>query len=50
MVVLSRGKGETKDGRPYNNTYCHVLKIRNGKISAMTESFDAELISSAFWR
>ena len=48
VVVQSRGKAETKDGRAYNNTYCHVFRIDDGKISEVTEYFDTELTSSVF--
>ncbi|HET9481352.1 MAG TPA: nuclear transport factor 2 family protein [Candidatus Polarisedimenticolia bacterium] len=46
VVVQSRGHAETVDGRQYNNTYCHVFKIRNGKISEVTEYMDTELVSA----
>lgn len=49
VVVQSRGKADTKDGRPYNNQYCHVFRIRNGKISEVTEYFDTELTSTVLW-
>lgn len=42
VVVQSRGKATTKQGRPYNNTYCHVFRIRDGKVVAVTEYFDTE--------
>jgi ketosteroid isomerase-like protein len=48
VVVQSRGEAETKDGRPYNNTYCHVFRIDGGKIGEVTEYFDTELTSSVF--
>ena len=48
VVVQSRGSAETKDGRPYNNTYCHVFSIRNGKIVEVMEYFDTELTSAVF--
>jgi uncharacterized protein len=43
VVVQLRGSAETKDGRPYNNTYCHVFKLRDGKIAEVTEYFDTAL-------
>lgn len=46
VVVQSRGRAETKDGRPYNNTYCHVFRIRGGKISEVVEYLDTALASS----
>jgi ketosteroid isomerase-like protein len=48
VVVQLRGKSETKDGRPYNNTYCHVFKMRGDKIGDVTEYFDTELTSAVF--
>ena len=39
---------ETVDGRPYNNRYCHVMRILDGKIIEVTEYFDTELTSSIF--
>jgi ketosteroid isomerase-like protein len=50
VVVQLRGRAETKDGRPYNNTYCHVFRMRNGKIGDVTEYFDTELTSAVFGR
>jgi ketosteroid isomerase-like protein len=46
VVAQSRGTAETKDGRPYNNTYCHVFRIRNRKIAEVMEYFDTELAST----
>ena len=46
VAVQSRGRAETKDGRPYNNMYCHVFRINDGKISEVTEYFDTELTTS----
>ena len=48
VVVQSCGSAETKDGRPYNNTYCHVFRFRNGKIVEVMEYFDTELTSTVF--
>lgn len=46
VVVQSRGRAETTDGRPYENTYCHVFTVRDGKIREVTEYFDTQLTSS----
>lgn len=48
VVVQSRGMAETKDGQPYNNTYCHVFRVRDGKIIDVVEYFDTELTSAVF--
>ena len=50
VVVQSRGHAETVDGRRYDNTYCHVFRIRSGKILEVTEYMDTELTSSVFGR
>lgn len=48
--VVAQGQGEamTKRGVPYNNTYCWVYKFADGKISALTEYLDTELVTRAF--
>jgi uncharacterized protein len=38
----------TKTGRPYNNAYCIVLKVADGKVTEIDEYCDTELITSAF--
>ena len=46
VAVQLRGEAETQDGRPYNNTYCHVFTIREGLVREVTEYFDTELVSA----
>ncbi len=48
VMVQSRGTAETNDGRPYNNTYCHIMKILDGKIVELTEFCDTKLTSSIY--
>ena len=48
VVVQSRGAAETTDGKPYNNTYCHVFELRDGKIQAVTEYLDTALTNAVF--
>jgi ketosteroid isomerase-like protein len=48
--VEERGEAPTKDGRSYNNTYCIVLTLRNGKISQIREYLDSELVTAIFGR
>lgn len=48
VVVQSRGQAETTDGQPYNNTYCHVFRVRDGKISEVAEYMDTGLVNSVF--
>ena len=44
VAEQSRGKARTKDGKDYNNTYCRVWHITDGKIRAMQEYLDTELV------
>jgi len=48
VVALTSGTAETIDGRPYNNRYCQVIRIRDGKFVEVAEYFDTELTSSIF--
>ena len=48
VVVQGRGKATTKTGKPYNNTYCHVYRIANGKLQEIMEYLDTELVTAAF--
>ncbi len=48
VVVEGRGECPTKDGRAYNNTYCIVVTVRDGKISRIREHLDSELVTAIF--
>lgn len=48
VVMQARGKATTKTGKPYNNTYCQVFRIANGKVQEVTEYLDTELVTAAF--
>lgn len=48
VVAQTAGTAETVDGVPYNNTYCQVITIRDGKFAAVTEYMDTALIDSVF--
>jgi len=48
VVVQSHGRSTTRKGVPYNNTYCQVFRITDGKIREMTEYLDTELVTKAF--
>ena len=47
VVMEARGQATAKSGKPYNNTYCIVARIVDGKIKEMTDYIDTELITSA---
>ena len=51
VVVQQHATGrKTKTGNDYNNTYCLVFKVLDGKIKEITEYLDTELVTSAFGR
>lgn len=47
VVIECQGEVVTKTGKPYNNTYCFVIRMRDGKMVELTEYFDTELVTSA---
>jgi len=47
VVVECRGSVTTKEGKPYNNSYCWVCRVADGKIKELTEYSDTDLIRTA---
>jgi ketosteroid isomerase-like protein len=47
VVVECRGRVTTKSGAPYNNTYCWVCLVADGKLQELTEYLDTELVTAA---
>ncbi|MGO9361826.1 MAG: nuclear transport factor 2 family protein [Xanthobacteraceae bacterium] len=47
VVVEARGHNRTRAGKPYNNAYCYVVRLRDGKLSELTEYLDTELVTAA---
>ncbi len=51
VVVQQHATGRmTKTGKPYNNIYCLVFKVIDGKIKEINEYLDTEMVTSAFGR
>ncbi len=48
VVAQVRGTAELHDGTPYNNTYCHVIRIEDSRIAEVTEYMDTALIDAVF--
>lgn len=48
VAMQAKGKSTTKGGKSYDNTYCQVFQIVNGKVQRMTEYLDTELVTEAF--
>lgn len=46
VVVQASGKATTKKGKAYNNDYCFVFRIADGKIAEVTEYLDTELATA----
>ncbi len=49
VVLQWEGRATTKAGKPYNNSYCWVMRIENGKVREGTAYIDTELVSE-LWR
>ena len=47
VVVEARGEATTKTGKPYNNTYCWIFSLADGKVREITEHLDTQLVASA---
>lgn len=45
VVVECRGEVSTTSGKAYNNSYCYVCRMRDGKICELTEYLDTKLVS-----
>ena len=43
VIVEALGRATMKDGRPYNNRYCFVMRLRDGKFVEVREYLDTQL-------
>jgi uncharacterized protein len=43
VAVECRGQVTTKTGKPYNNAYCYVCRLEDGKLKELTEYLDTAL-------
>jgi len=50
VVMQAKGTATSKDGKPYNNSYCIIAGFAGGKIKTMIDYVDTELITSALGR
>ena len=46
VCVETRGQGRMKNGKDYNNLYCWMLDIKDGKIFAIREYMDSYYVST----
>ncbi|HUG21245.1 nuclear transport factor 2 family protein [Piscinibacter sp.] len=47
VVVECRGLATTRLGKRYDNTYCWVCRIADGKLRELTEYMDTQLVAEA---
>ena len=48
VIAQTTGTAETLDGKPYNNSYCQVMRIEDGKIAEVKEYMDTALVDAVF--
>jgi ketosteroid isomerase-like protein len=48
VVAQTSGTAETMDGTAYNNSYCQIIRIADGKIAEVKEYFDTALTDTVF--
>ncbi|HYS13251.1 MAG TPA: nuclear transport factor 2 family protein, partial [Burkholderiaceae bacterium] len=47
VVVEARGNNTTRAGMPYNNSYCMIYTVRDGKLKELVEYMDTDLALKA---
>ena len=45
VVVEARGEATTKSQKSYNQTYCYVFRLADGKVRELTEYLDTDLVN-----
>lgn len=45
VVVECRGNVTHRSGRPYQNTYCWVCRLEDGRLKELTEYMDTQLVA-----
>ena len=48
VVAEMQGTSKSTAGKDYNNTYCIILTVKDGKIREMREYLDTELVTAVF--
>lgn len=48
VVLEAKGESRALNGKDYNNDYCIIVTVRDGKISEMREYLDSELVTHVF--
>ena len=50
VVIEAKGSAKAKSGQRYDNDYCIVVTVADGKIRHVREYLDSELVTSVFGR
>lgn len=48
VVAQTSGQAVTNEGKPYNNSYCWVIRMRDGQMAEVTEYLDTALVTTIF--
>jgi uncharacterized protein len=46
VVVECQGRTMTKSGKRYDNTYCYIIRMQDGKMKELTEYLDTALVEA----
>jgi ketosteroid isomerase-like protein len=46
VVVECQGRVMTNSGQPYNQRYCYICRMTDGKVRELTEYLDTELVTA----
>ncbi len=49
VAVLAEGRAKTKRGEAYNNSYCIVFRVGDGRITHLNEFLDTALVETAIF-
>jgi hypothetical protein len=48
VVIEASGQNTTPDGKEYNNKYCWVCRMKDGKLYELNEYMDTDLVTRTF--
>jgi ketosteroid isomerase-like protein len=46
VVVECRGRSTAKAGIPYNNNYCFIFRLAEGRLKEVIEYMDTQLVAT----
>ena len=49
VVMEGMGNNQTSEGKEYNNRYCWIMKVTDGKIVELREYMDTDLVRRTFF-